>query len=486
MDLREVGFGLLAVLITVVIIVHNVANQIVPQQPGLQQLNLTEAALQSVTPQAAALRDVALHEAALQGLFPLDMPLSIEFANYSDLLAKIQSFPPETIEAELNTYIEELLRAQLGLVQTRPLLDEYVNALRSLEVPSSDEIKIAAGAHAIELIQAQSSSFEDQNGAIRDIMASAYEAMEDFDAAAKILSQINTDTSTRKYSNEELVALWIRITRLYLEVDDTTAAEAWLNKAKNLMYTISNKELLVHFKLSQARVQDARREFMLCAQGYFDISFDNFISEDERSHTLAMAIKCAVLAPAGPDRTRMLGRLYKDERSCDLQEHGILEKVFFDRIISAEEASTFAQGLMPHQLATTSDGTTVLARAITEHNLLATSHLYANISFDMLGSLLGMSADKAEEITARMIEQGRLVGSLDQVQQQIYFEDQEATGETGSKKADGGIGKQLRRFDANIQSVAEEVEKVTSLLQATYPNFTAQATAARAASQVVA
>lgn len=389
---------------------------------------------------------------------------------YEELLKNIRSLPNNAITEDLNVFVDGIFSSSLGLVHTRPLLDSFVQVLRSISGPGSNDVKITVGEHAITAIQAQASSFEEQNGLIREIMATAYEADEDYESAAKILSGINVETSTRKFTNEELVRLWIRITRLLLEIDDTTAAEAWLGKAKNLMYTIDDKELKLHFNLSQARIQDARRNFLSAAQGYLDISFNNVIAEDERLHTLSMAIKCAVLAPAGPARSRMLGRIYKDERSSGVEEYGILEKMFLDRIISPEEVSKFAEGLMPHQLAKTADGSTVLAKAVTEHNLLAASRLYSNISFDSLGLLLGLSREKAEETTARMIEQGRLVGRLDQIEQHIYFEDhKEATGETGSKKSEGIVNKELRKYDANVQGLAESVERVTTDLQTQYP-----------------
>ena len=44
----------------------------------------------------------------------------------------------------------------------------------------------------------------------------------------------------------------------------------------------------------------------------------------------------------------------------------------------------FASGLATHQKATLEDGSTVLDRAVIEHNMLATSRLYANISFDQV------------------------------------------------------------------------------------------------------
>ena len=70
---------------------------------------------------------------------------------------------------------------------------------------------------------------------------------------------------------------------------------------------------------------------------------------------------------------------------------------------------TFSQGLKEHQKAVTGDGTTVLQKAVIEHNLQAASRLYNNIYFSELGQLLGVSEEKAERIASRMIAEKRLV-----------------------------------------------------------------------------
>ena len=50
--------------------------------------------------------------------------------------------------------------------------------------------------------------------------------------------------------------------------------------------------------------------------------------------------------------------------------------------------------LEEHQTALTSDGFKVIERAIIEHNMLAASKVYNNITFTELGSLLNIDADK--------------------------------------------------------------------------------------------
>lgn len=197
------------------------------------------------------------------------------------------------------------------------------------------------------------------------------------------------------------------------------------------------------------------------------------MDEGERLQSLSEAIKCAVLAPAGPLRGRTLAKLYKDDRASQVDEFSILEKIFLDRLLSQEEVKAFAETLQPHQLAKTSDGSTVLDKAVLEHNLLAASRLYSNIGIEPLGLLLGVNGERAEAYAALMIEQGRLAGYIDQIGGYIFFEG-EGTGEKKTKHETAVVGREMRKWDANVQGLAEEVEKVTSLIQSQNPKFYAE------------
>jgi COP9 signalosome complex subunit 4 len=387
-------------------------------------------------------------------------------AGLESILDNIQSLSsPATIGDDLKAILEAILETNIGVVQTRNLIGKLITTLRSTE---NHDLWIDIGQQIVSGISQNAttaSSFLDQTAAVCELIATAQENNEDYLAAAKTLSEITLDSSQRRVPDEDKVKIWIRIVRNYLEVDNSASAEAYLNKLKNVMHTITDPELNLHFKLSSARIQDSKREFLAAAQSYHGISMSNDIAEEERLHTLAMAIKCAILAPAGPPRSRVLSRLYKDERSAGLEEYGILEKIFLDRLLAPAEVERFAQGLQEHQLAITADGSTVLQKAVVEHNLLGASRLYSNIGFDALGLLLGLDGDKAEETTSRMIEQGRLAGRMDQIDRVIYFEGIDVSGE----KPRVVVGKEMRRWDANIQALAEEVEQVTNSLQAEFP-----------------
>ncbi|OJI97884.1 hypothetical protein ASPVEDRAFT_49799 [Aspergillus versicolor CBS 583.65] len=374
---------------------------------------------------------------------------------YNDLLSETVSTSPESeLADDLVYYLDSVLSEDLSIVASRPILDSFIATLRKL----SSETQVKVGQHAVTLLQSRSTSVEEQDAQIREILADAYEEEEEYIAAAKALQGIHIDSSQRLVSDSAKVRLWIRIVRLYLEEDDTTSAEAFLNRIKNLPSKIEDHELKLHFRLSQARIQDARRRFLDASQEYFGVSLATGVDESDRLQALAAAIRCAVLAPAGPQRSRTLATLYKDDRATSVEEFGILEKMFLDRLLNPEEVAAFSQRLAPHQLAQTADGTTVLDKAVVEHNLVAASKLYENIKTDALGAILGLQAsgdltagEKAEAYAARMVEQGRLSGSIDQIDGIIYFE-----------SSTTATGRHIRQWDAGVQGLSEGVERVAT------------------------
>jgi len=395
-------------------------------------------------------------------------PKQTKSSGYEHLLELISTTSePSELANNLSAFVDSILGESLGIVAARPLLGAYVEALRHL---SSSTIKIEAGRHALQALESRVVSFEEQDASVREIVADAFQEQQDYVDAAKILQGIQLESSQRKVSDDDKVRIWIRICRLYLEEDDTTSADTYLNRAKNLLYKVEDKELNLMFQLSQARILDSRRKFLEASQTYHTFSLSLALAEDERTFALSKAIICAVLAPAGPQRSRALGRLFKDERAVQVEEFGILEKMFLDRLISPDEVAKFADKLAPHQLAPTADGSTVLAKAVIEHNLLGASRLYNNIGVNELGMLLGLDAAKSEEYAARMLEQGRLAGSINQINGVIFFGAQDTTGDNAiATQAHPAANMAGRRWDSNVQGLTEDVERVSSLLQAQYP-----------------
>ena len=383
---------------------------------------------------------------------------------YNNLLSEIVSTSSEhELAQDLIYYLDSILTEDINIVAARPLLDAFIAALQNL----SPETKIKVGQHAVTLLQSRSTSVEEQDAQLRELLADAYESEEEYSAAARALQGIHIDSSQRLVAESAKVRLWIRIVRLYLEEDDTTSAEAFLNRIKSLPNKIEDHELKLHFKLSQARILDARRRFLDASQEYFNVSLAAGVDESDRLQALAAAVRCAVLAPAGPQRSRTLATLYKDDRITSVEEFGILEKMFLDRLLNPEEVAAFSERLAPHQLALMADGTTVLDKAVVEHNLVAASKLYENITTDALGVILGLTGsgdmtagEKAEAYAARMVEQERLKGSIDQIAGVIFFNSSSGTAATG---------RHIQQWDAGVQGLAEDVERVAASIVDGFP-----------------
>lgn len=388
-------------------------------------------------------------------------PVGDKPAQYTSLLQQITS-SSQNLAADLNAYAATLLDDSLGVVVLRPLLSNFVDHFRKIEDP---DVKTAVGEKVIELLQSKGvGQYEEQDTQMKEILADAYEENEDYRKSAQILGSINLESTQKSLSNDDRAKVWIRIVRCYLEEDDPTSAFTHLNKVKNVIFSVQDKQTRLMFQLSQARIHDSQRNFLDAAQAYYTMSLETVVDEGERLQALSAAIVCAVLAPAGPQRSKMLAKLYKDDRANQVEDFPILEKMFLDRLLSPAEITHFAEKLQPHQLAKTADGSTVLDQAVLQHNLVGASKLYNNIGFDQLGELLGIDAEKAEDYAAKMLEQGRLAGYIDQIDRLIFFEG-EGSGERKTGHAERVVGRELRKWDASVQGLAEEVEKVTTMIQ---------------------
>jgi COP9 signalosome complex subunit 4 len=106
-----------------------------------------------------------------------------------------------------------------------------------------------------------------------------------------------------------------------------------------------------------------------------------------------------------------------------------------------------------------------------EHNLLSCSKIYNNITFAGLGALLNLSAGAAETMARRMIEQGRLRGSIDQVARLLWFdgpsEDDDAQGRAGGlgeveTQAEDTGAPFTKRWDRQIRLTAGSVSETYS------------------------
>lgn len=131
-------------------------------------------------------------------------------------------------------------------------------------------------------------------------------------------------------------------------MNDSTNAEILVNRVAHFMYKSSDKELHMRYKRAQVRVLDSKREFILAAQGYYNLSFQEGLDDEEIADILRLAITVTLLAPAGPRKARMLTVLYDDIRTKTLQFYGLLQKMFMGEVVKREHVEEFQKSLQTH------------------------------------------------------------------------------------------------------------------------------------------
>ena len=373
---------------------------------------------------------------------------------YQDILLRCYNQKGDEKLASLKAFIDAIMNENVSQMVTRQLLTEFCSGLPQLSNETCKEIAL----FALSRIQPRVISFEEQVASIRQHLSKIYEQEESWKDAALMLVGIPLESGQKQYSSDYKLETYLTIARYYLEDEDPVQAEAYINRASLLQNETKDEKLHIHYKVCYARVLDYRRKFLEAAQRYNELSYKTAIHETERTKALEKALNCAILAPAGQHRSRMLATLFKDERCQLLSSYGILEKMYLDRIIRSDEMDEFSRQLMPHQKAITADGSNILRRAITEHNLLSASKLYNNIKFSELGALLEVPYQMAEKIASQMIGEGRMKGYIDQIEEIVFFENPET----------------LPTWDTQIQSICLEVNSVVDKIYNAHPEWAAE------------
>jgi len=74
------------------------------------------------------------------------------------------------------------------------------------------------------------------------------------------------------------------------------------------------------------------------------------------------------------------------------------------------------------------------------------------------------AAEKAEFYAARMVEQGRLKGEIDQIDRIITFESQDGVDLKGASR-------ELRLWDYGVQGLVEDVERYAAGISESFPEL---------------
>jgi COP9 signalosome complex subunit 4 len=291
---------------------------------------------------------------------------------------------------------------------------------------------------------------------IRENLAIIQEENEDWLDAAKTLIGIPLE-SQRHLLPEYKADKYVKIAQLYLEESEHYEAERYISKASVLLPDVKDEFLILRYKVCFAKISHHKRKFMEAGMRYYELS-QITKTQEERVECLETAVICAILAPAGPQRSRLLATMYKDERSSELECYSVLEKMFLDRMLRKDEFSKFVTFLKAKNqvIAPIDNRTTVLDKAVREHNLLSASKVYNNIKFEELAVLLDIDAFDAEKLASVMITEDRLHGHIDQLERVIYFQEELS----------------LNLWDAHISTACTSVNNLIDILSSKHADFT--------------
>jgi len=372
-----------------------------------------------------------------------------DYERYKAILNQVCA--PNTDKEELmngmKVFIDAVVQESVSLVVSRQLLTEVAKLICGM---AAEELKVLAQ-YTLQKVQPRVISFEDQVASIRQSLADVFERENRYRDAAQALTGIPLETGQRQYPPEYKFQTYITIARLYLLESDVDQAEAFLNRASLIQSEARTPALALAYKRCHARLLDLKLKCVDAAGRYYELSHRG----EPRATALESAVICTVLAGAGQQRSRMLGTLYKDERCARLCCFNVLEKMHLERIIEKTDLQVFQTLLLPHHRSATVDGSSLLERAITEHNMLAASRVYTNIRFDALGELLQIGAEKAETVSSKMISEGRMEGYIDQIEGTLHFSG----------------GSVLPRWDRQIESACQQLNGVVELIKRGEPQW---------------
>jgi len=324
-------------------------------------------------------------------------------------------------EANLKTLVEHL--AQQNPVSVRPAYKQLVDLVKAKRCAGNGKPYVGFLEAAITTLSGVGHQALDETiNMLRFNLAKMYQFEcedddENFIKAARHLGKMSLDNAPALLK----VKAWVRCAQLYVADHCFREAEMFLGKLANILKfgkeaKAINDKYKRRYMSANAAVLDNNQKFHQAANEYYRLS-TVLPDEEERKSKLTLGLKCVLLAPG----SSMLPVYFKDERCAAVPGFNLVEKIFLQRFIEKKDWEEFESTLAEHQTRKSKEGWTLLEKAVIDNNLLAASNVYTNISMSNLGIVLGVSAEKAEEISSTMISAGRLKGTIDQNKGTLQF-----------------------------------------------------------------
>lgn len=349
-------------------------------------------------------------------------------------------------------------------VVSQPVIQYLVTKIEKIDPDFNDELRDLAN-ELVNIVRAKYTYYALSLVKLVRVLGEIYQDDEEFKTAGRIFASVDTEDEyiKRAMTITERCEWRITTAQLFLQEGENGPATRHIQQSKKLLRDIplSNKDRMKLQLLHQtcySRILDSERKFLLAAVNYMELSQINspLVKEQDLLVSLGNAVTCAILAPAGGNRRRVLAMLYRDERTRQLQNFRVLQRMHLNMLLPRKEMDAFAETLEDHHQATLSGGLTVLEKAVYEHNMLAASQIYKNIKISELAKLLGVNNNQAEDLARVMIEEGRMSAVIDQVDEIIEFQ--------------SAKGSELLEWDDVIQDVCMQLNDIVDKIDQNYPN----------------
>ncbi|KAJ2005990.1 COP9 signalosome complex subunit 4 [Coemansia thaxteri] len=322
----------------------------------------------------------------------------------------------------LEIVVDACISEQVALATSTAVLQEVVSTVGNPVHGLDSNVQQEVLQHLLGKIQQRQMAYESIIVEVRKALAKLLADEGKWEDAARQLQGIRLEQSQGVQSVASVFPVYIWMTQLFDEAGNVEQAVLSLNRAAALVAQVSDVEQIIEYRYIQARILSLTHKYIEAAIIYQNIFQTNARGVADQAVTLGKAINCAVLAAAGPQKMRVLAGLHREKLAPTLPSFGLMEKMVLKRLIKPTELEQFSQQLEAHQRELLADGkTTVLSSAVREHNVFVLSALYTSIRFENLSRALGINADEAELMCARMIAEGRMKGRIDQIAGVITF-----------------------------------------------------------------
>eukprot|EP00347_Sterkiella_histriomuscorum_P012593 403367974 len=372
-------------------------------------------------------------------------------------LPKYQAIINQLIEEknlqQLKEVVDYVVNEDVQTTVSRPVMTHLSQMLSKLNNDQAMEI----GSYAIDKMANRLLIFEEEDSHFKRQIAEIYAARKDFEKAARTLEKINVENVNRAIPNDEKAHIYIQTAEFWFEDDDAVNAEKYINKAAHIIHLVQDQSVKLRYKVCHSRIMDSKRKFLVASFSYYELSNQEGVDPADLFLLLGMAATCAILSPAGPQKSRILTVLQKDPRTQKLEQFEILDKMFMGKIIKKPDVKAFEESLLDHQKTVSQEGYSVLGKALIEHNIEVISKIYKNISFEELGRFLEISPQQAEGIIAQMVSENRIKATLDQKARIIEFE--------GDNEAITTYNTQILNVCQNVNQLIADILKVHPSLQ---------------------